>query len=380
MKRQSRAFCALVALPLAAVFACGSGTSAPTVSVSAGWLQHFQEVSQASLQPVNWEKVRPPASPPIAKNKRIVVIPITLAGEGTILQVQGAQDAAKALGWTTQVCNANGSSQGVLTCMLNSMTAKVDGMYMAVVDQAQVGSAIAQANAAGIPIVTSLGGNNVEPDGTIVPGAEPTQVRWDINGNGIQEGYKLASWVIATTSGHAHVVLFEAAQFVNARLRITGMENAFEQCPTCVIYPTVDYDLSTLGQLPLRIQSVLRVHPDINFVGIDVGPFAHFLVEGIKQVGGADKVKLVSYDCVSDQIGRIKAGDVDAACQGVASAALGWAAMDELNRAFNNAPAGKNTIFSQTITAANVNQVTDPTGYTGGFDYVSDYKRLWGIS
>jgi ribose transport system substrate-binding protein len=350
-----------------------------TAAETGDWLQSFIDETAAAQQPVVWEDVKPSDSPPIAEGKRIIIVPITLEGQGTILQVEGAQAAAEALGWESDVCDAQGTGAGANTCMLNAITAGYDGMYLAVVDQRQVTEALRQAYDAGIPVVTSLGGNNVDDNGDVQPGTDPEDVLWDINGNGIDEGHKLASYVIAESQGQANYVLFEASEFVNAVLRITGMENALADCETCVANEKIQYTLAEINDLPLRVISVLRASPDIDWIGIDVGPFVHFLVEGIEQLGVQDQVRIVSYDCVEDQIDRIKAGRIEVACQGVASEALGWAAMDELNRAFNDAPVGRNPLLSQTITQDNVNEVTDPNGYTGGFDYISAYKELWGI-
>ena len=114
---------------------------------------------------------------------------------------------------------------------------------------------------------------------------------------------------------------------------------------------------------------------------IDVGAYATYVEQGVKQLGGdfAKKVKLISFDCVPEEIARVSKRDVEWACTGAASESSGWAAVDELNRAMNKQPTTRNRVPVQLITADNYVGVTTPdVGYTGPFDYRAEWRKFWG--
>ncbi|HEX8969600.1 MAG TPA: hypothetical protein VF937_17080, partial [Chloroflexota bacterium] len=126
---------------------------------------------------------------------------------------------------------------------------------------------------------------------------------------------------------------------------------------------------------------LLQRFPQTNYIMIDVGAYASYVVQGVKQLGAdfEKKVKLIAFDCVPDEVARVAQRDVEWACLGAASEASGWAAIDELNRALNKLPPAGNRVPVQLITADNYSGVTTPdVGYTGPFDYKAEWKKFWG--
>src|SRR5207245_11757556 len=104
--------------------------------------------------------------------------------------------------------------------------------------------------------------------------------------------------------------------------------------------------------MPQRTQALLQRFPDVNYIMIDIGAYAVYVVQGVKQLGPQfeKKVRLISFDCVPDEVARVAVRDVQWACVGAASEASGWAAIDELNRALNRQPRAGDRVSAQLIT------------------------------
>src|SRR5205823_6837385 len=120
--------------------------------------------------------------------------------------------------------------------------------------------------------------------------------------------------------------------------RVAGVQEVLKECTDCKITAEENYTSAEAAQsVPQKTQALLQRFPQTNYIMIDVGAYASYVEQGVKQLGAdfENKVKLISFDCVPEEIARVSKRDVEWACLGAASEASGWAAIDELNRALN---------------------------------------------
>lgn len=383
MTRRSRlAVLAVAALTVLATAACSDdskGSKAP--SAESDFVKQAQALVEASLKKPTFDSIKPKTpAPPFPKGKKIAIVMSTARTTANQLQARGFADAAAAVGWTTKQYDGQGTNQGKINAMRTALAEGAVGVFLTATDQRILTDPMKQAFDLGKPVVSSISGN--------APGNTATNVFADASVDGKDDGRKIASWIIADAAANqvqAKIIWFENRVNEIVLSRDDGMDALFKQCGSaCDVLAREQYTSPDVAQaVPQRIQAVLQTHPDANYVVIDVGPYAVYATQGIKQLGGdfAKKIKLASFDCVPDQVKRISDGDVDAACSGIGSEYAGWAGVDEMNRAFNKQQPAGNTLPAQLITKDTYTGVTDAqAGYTGGFDYKSAWKQFWGVS
>jgi ribose transport system substrate-binding protein len=342
------------------------------------YLKKAQELISASTKPPTFADVRPPApAPPFKPGLRIAVILATARSTGAQLQARGVKEAAAAVGWSTVEFDGQGTNQGRLAAFRTVLTQKFDGIVLVAMDQRVVGDAMRDAHERGIPVVSTMAGNE--------PGSNPDQVFAEAGMDDLLEGRKVGSWIVADAAAAGTKV--NALLFLNpvnrtVQLRDAGVQAVLKECTDCKVAAAETYTSAEVAQtVPQRTQALLQRHPDVNYIMIDIGAYAVYVVQGVKQLGPQfeKRVRLISFDCVPDEVARVAARDVQWACVGAASEASGWAAIDELNRALNRQPRSGNRVPVQLITQENHAGVTTPgVGYTGAFDYKAEWRKFWG--
>lgn len=340
-------------------------------------LAYYSSQVKLAEKTATWSQIAPDkSSPSIAKNKKILIIDCTAKGLGCVLQGEGAAQAAKALGWTSKTVDGQGLSSVQNSEILQAVAEHYNGIYMNVIDSNSVESGLAAARKAHIPVVSSLSANPV--------GNGAAGVFADVEPNHFQTGVNLSDWVIADAGGKTvnYAVFYLSADAAGLE-RTQGFVAGMKRCSWCHLVGGYQvYNQQDTNDLPLRMESLIQAHPNIDYVYMDVGPYVYLLNQGLREAGPISKnVKVVSFDCVTDQVARLRAGTpYDAVCEGNASLQAGWAAVDELNRAFNNAPQANDKVAAQLFSKQNIGLIKNlKIGYDAGFDYQSYYLKLWKI-
>jgi hypothetical protein len=175
-------------------------------------LAYYRAQVKVAEKTATWSQVAPDKpSPPIAKNKKILIIDCTAKGLGCVLQGEGAAQAAKALGWTSKTVDGQGLSSVQSSEILQAVAQHYNGIYMNVIDSNSVESGLAAARAAHIPVVSSLSANPV--------GNGPDSVYADVEPNHFQTGVNLSDWAIADANGKPvdYAVFYLSARFTTSR-------------------------------------------------------------------------------------------------------------------------------------------------------------------
>ncbi len=345
----------------------------------AAHVQRANEIVRAAIARPTWSQYQPKdPSPLFKKGARIAVVLSNAKSQGATLQAGGFTEAARAVGWVPTEFDGQGTDSGKIAALRTAIAQGFEGIDMAAIDHRLAQDPLREANSRGIPFVSTMAGNE--------PGPEPWQNFAGLDADDVHEGRKVASWVIsdAAASGRkVNVLLFSLS--VNATLikRNQGILEVLKACPDCNIVAIEQYTSTGQGlsELAQRAQSALQAHPETNYIIIDVGSFAQYIVTGVKQIGGnlEKNVRLISFDCVPDEIGRISKNDVQWACEGAASQAAGWGAVDELNRALNRQSRAGNMVPVMLLTRENYQGLTDENGFNGGFDFRAEWKKFWGV-
>ncbi len=372
----------VLALGLAA---CGSSSSDSTTGSSSGdsgssdiVAQSKAAVTQATAAVTEFNG--PSSSPPPAKGKKIYIINCSPDTEGCKRLSDSNLAAAKAIGWSgSKVLATDGSPQQFNSAMRQAIQEGADGIVIDAFPTAVVTAPLAEAASKGIPVVAEVSGDT------------PPKITADFKGglfavvdaNNNTMGQLAADWTISETDGKANVGTFTVSAFPVLEQRYAGFEPRIKQCSTCTLSEPIAVQLTSLvtDAAPSTAQ-FLRANPDVNYMFATFDGGAVLASEGIRTAGS--DVPLVGTEGNAPNLDMIRSGGPEVASVATPLEWIGWAAVDQMNRAFNGTtPAPQwgpdgDGIPIKIITKDNV----PPEGesYTGDIDFEKKFEALWGTS
>lgn len=396
MPRRSKLLLFVLAALCLAVFAtaCGGGgssssstsggeetaeeSSESTGSSSAVVEEAEKEVEEAK-QPIT-EFNGPESSPPPAKGKTVYVISCSPDTEGCQRDVGGAMEAVEEIGWTAKRLDTKGAPEEFVSSMEQAMNAGADGIIAASFPLAAIEQPIKKAEAKGVPVVTMIAGNENSEAGADFKGGYFAEIGAD----GEEQGRQAADWIISQTQGKATIGILDTPEFPILGARVAGFEAKFDECPECTIKQKVDVPLVKLAsEATSATANFLQANPDVNFLFPTYDGMALFAAPAVKQVGDEGKVEMVAIDGNKPNLAAIEKGESQSASVVAPHEWIGWAAVDEINRAFNGEPVapewqpGGEGIPSKLLDATNL----PPAGeaFTGDIEFKEEFRKLWGI-
>jgi ribose transport system substrate-binding protein len=383
-----RAWWLIAALLIAtvALSACGSDDEADsgesaTKSNGNSIVAEAKQSVEAAKEPLT-EWTGPEASPAPQDGKVIHVISCSPDTEGCQRDVDGAVEAAEAIGWEVKKVQTDGTPQEFVNTMNEAMDSGVDGIIAASFPVAAISTALERAEKEGVPVVTMISGNESPAVGADFKGG----LFAEVNAAGERQGELVADWIISATNGEAKVGVLHEKDFPIIVQRVDGFTQRFADCDGCEIKDVLNVPVSVLAKdaTPTVLQFI-RANPDVNYFYSSYDGGAIFAIQGIKQAGAADKVPAIGVEGNSPNLDLIRKDDVQRATVAVPSEWIGWAAVDQLNRAFNGEPPAEQWtpegggIPSKIIDKTNL----PPEGevFTGdSVDFRTKFEELWGAN
>jgi ribose transport system substrate-binding protein len=374
------------------VSACGSSSSSGSASTSAETspsseagetgggtdLAAFEKiVTEAQSPKETWEG--PTTSPPVAKDKTIAAITCSPDSEGCQRDVNGAVEAAEAIGWKAQKIETSGTPQEFNTAIEHAINSGADGIVAASFSEEVIDQALEAAKAKDIPVVDMVAGNEQPKITSDFAGGLYAEVDMDP----VEQGEIAAAWMIDQTKGKAIAGTLVAPEFPSQVQRQEGFKKIFGECEECELKQEIKQPVAELAKEGSSVYtSFLQANPEANFFFPNYDGAAVFAVQGVHEAGKDGSVSIVSTDGNKPNMQFISEGNVQTGSVAEPMEWIGWASVDQLNRAFNDeepapewAPGGGG-IPSKLITKSNV----PPEGksWDGDFDYKPEFEKLWG--
>lgn len=317
---------------------------------------------------IKFEDFLPKTSPKAVTGKTIAVVENGAGAEGAVRAANGMKAAGEALGWTVKVTDGQFNPTVQSQAIQSAVTSNADGIILDSISPQTVGAAVAAAIAAKIPIVTTFNPN--DEDGVFA----------DVSNGTTDGGLALGAWISVHSNNAGKVVNVPDTSLVLTQQRADGVEQGLAKyCPGCDIVETDQNDIATMAtRLPSLASSAIQKYGTDNLYMI--APFdsaALFLVQGAKDANQGT-FPIVSMDGNKQAIEAIRDGNYIAATWAGAFEWMGWQAMDELNRAFNNEPAVPMAKVPNLLVDKS-NLPASGADWAPDFDYQSAYKRLWGL-
>lgn len=310
----------------------------------------------------------PRESPPVARDKFLVLIPCAQAGEGCAQPAQGAAEAAKAIGWRTQTIDGKGTADAQNAAIQQAITLKPDAIITFAIDPTSVQGAVNAARKAGIPVI---GSSAVESD-LLAFSDNPTKANWE------QTGTAVADYLIAETDGKAKVLFFTDNEFAAVNQRTEAFRKRMEECEDCEILKEANFNFADLGSgVPSLAQQTAQANPDFDAVYVPYDAAVPSILQGLKAIGRTDKL-VVAGDGTSDGIKCIREECGLSATMAFPLAWIGWADVDAANRIFNRTDP-KAATAEMPVKMIVKDNAPDTALWDGDVDFRAAYEQLWKV-
>jgi ribose transport system substrate-binding protein len=374
--------------PVAAAATSGASGSAPT---SADFVTQAKQALAINYRGTDGEL--PTSAPRPPAHESVWIIACSLAAEGCKDPGEGAAEAARALGWQVHLVDGKLDPSVYNSLIRDAIAARANAIVLVSVDCALTRASLEAAKQAGVKIVglyaldcnTKYGGGG--------PPLFDTQIVYE---NGMTyQGWLLgpysqsaADWVIARTDGKANVIDMRESDVASVRLVGDGFQAAMGKCTTCklTVVPFTGADLLN-GTLQSKVQTALAQDPqaDVVFSPYDAA-VSLGIAAGVAASGRGSQVLVVGGEGLTPNIQMIKSGKGQSFAAGAPARWVGWAAIDELIRAFHGEKPVDEGIGLQSIDHSH-NVPTATSYYDGnvGADgkprqgYVANFKKIWGV-
>ncbi len=326
-------------------------------------------VKSASATPA-WNGPTEPAAAP--KDKYLVGVSCTWALAGCRLLAQGAEAAAKQLGWrvkTIVVNDPTGYDQAVQT----AITSGADGIALTGVDQALIAGGLEMAKKKNIPVVSIYQYNKGGEYG----------VATDVHPDGELIGKLLADSAIVNNHGTVRALFLKDAEFSLPVTVLGAVEKELAACKACMISfaDPINFTASTVGTtLPNRVVAALRRDPKINSLFIGFDPPAALIVPALDAAGFRGKVTMYSQLGNAGPLALVRDNNIFVADATSSEEWGGWGAVDEIVRLLDGKPIVEENIPVRLLTSDNPKDLPPAgevwVGAESGFR--EHYLHLWG--
>uniref|UniRef100_UPI003F583CB0 substrate-binding domain-containing protein n=1 Tax=Mycolicibacterium obuense TaxID=1807 RepID=UPI003F583CB0 len=310
----------------------------------------------------------PDSSPPVQPDKFVILIPCSQASEGCAQPVKGAEEAAREIGWRTQIIDGKDTASTQNAAIRQAIALKPDGIITFAINPSSVQGALAEARSQGIDVVAS----SATASDLVAFADNPTPEAWR------QSGSLLADYAIAETDGQVKALVLHDTGFDVLVDRHAAFVEQLQSCATCQILDDQTFTFSDLANsVPRLVQQMAQRHPDFNTIYIDYDYAVPTLLQGLRSVNAQNKIVLGS-DGTSAAIKLIRDNGGQTATTAFALDWLGWSNIDALNRILADGdPQDAAGAISVKLIDHEVAQ--DISGlWSGDTDFRSGYRKMWG--
>jgi ribose transport system substrate-binding protein len=347
----------------------GSGataSSAPGSTAAAGDIASFQaDLAKATAAPTY---NGPTSGPAPQSGKKIAVVECAAQNTGCAAAAANVKQANAAIGWSTNILDGKGTPAGASQAMISAINDGVDGIVLIAIASPTIIQGMSAAKKANVPVVSVVGDNPV--------GTGTDQVYAEISGSTVESGKAIADYFVVQSKGTAKVAAFHVASLVSTVNRYKGFINEIKKCGGCKVESDKTYGLVSQSEFTNLIKGTVNANPGIQYIFVDISQYATIAATALQQMGLQKKIGVAGIDCLPPEVQSIKDQTGEVACANARVALSGYAATNELIRAFAKQKPLNEAYPFRLIDKAIIDKESDP--YLGGFDVSQGYLKLWG--
>jgi ribose transport system substrate-binding protein len=323
-----------------------------------------------------------PTSGPKGQGRKLVVYVSTDQRNGGAQGASdGAQEAAKVLGWDYRILDGQGSVPARSSAMTQAIALKPDAIILGGVDAAEQAPVVEQAAQQGIKIV----GWHAGPAPGKIEG-QPN-VFYNVTTDPLEVAKAAGLYAVADSNGAAGVILFTDSIYAIATAKTNAEKAAVQGCSGCKVLSVEDTPIGDLAnRMPQLTTSLLAKYGKAWTYSIAVNDLYFDFSAPSLQSAGVDPAdgyprQISAGDGSVPAFQRIRQKQFQIATVAEPLHLQGWQLIDELNRAFAADKPSGYVPPVHLFVPANVekdggsNNIFDP-----GNGYKDQYKKIWGKS
>ncbi|MHB1537692.1 MAG: sugar ABC transporter substrate-binding protein [Solirubrobacteraceae bacterium] len=326
-------------------------------------------------EPNHWEGPTEAVTPP--KKFKVAGITCDSQLEGCLTPIEGAHDAARELGWEFETYNGEGSAPVEAKRIDEAISHHVNAIILAAVNGNTVESELEEAKKAGIIVISTTNGT--------APGEQGYAV--DTSPNVTAIGNAVGDWLVVHSKGRGVVAPFLDKEFQTNIDFTEGILEVLKRCSACKVKPTTEFVATDVGtKLGADTVAYLRQNPEVEYFFSTYDPAMAEQVAAVSQA--SLKVSSCSQLGDAQNLSFIRASHVQL-CDGAWDNEYeGYATIDQIIRLADkkplwvskNAPArykyGENIPY---VLLEKSNLPSTNKTFRASFDYVAEYRKLWGL-
>lgn len=328
----------------------------------------------------------PTEGPTAVPDKSVWIVSCSQSIELCSDEVNEIDKAAQAIGWTTNVVNAEFDPVVAGDAVRQAVAAKADGIIVFGFDCPLIKQPLEEAVAAGIQ---TLGVVSLDcDDPALADRTEPlftVDMVFDDEGEVYYSNFALdygrdkAAIAIAATDGAAKVMTLDVPDLVTIVALTDGFEQGLAECAGCSIVENVD--LTTLDQVngvvEQKVTTALARNPDVDLVFQSTdGLFLVGVQNAVLNSGRSDDLLVLGSEGFLSNLDAIRTNGGQDIAMAFDSRWEGWASVDAMNRAFAGAPqvhGGQGYIYIDATT-----NMPASGGWDSTIDFRAAFLELWG--
>ncbi len=373
----------LLASLLAFSAACGGGTSISNTNATSApktdeaYLQMAKDyIATVTAPGTPW--TGPTTGPTAQPRKLIVYVSSDQRNGGPQGAGDGAQEAAKTIGWDFRILDGQGSVQGRTTALNQAIALKPEGLILGNVDTQEQAPVIRRAAMLGIKMVgwhigATPGPVNDPPVFTNVT-TDPREV-----------AKAAAMYAIVDSNGTANVIHFKDSITTISTAKTNASEEVIKGCAGCRVLETEDTPMGDLAnRMPSLATSLLTKYGKQWTYAIAVNDLYFDFSAPSLQAAGVDAAsgyprQISSGDGSVTAFQRIRQRRYQIGTVAEPLHLQGWMCIDELNRAFAGQPPSGFVPPPHLFIASNLDRDGGPNSfYEPENGYKDIYKKIWG--
>ena len=364
------------------VAACGtSSTSNSGGGTTSAKIAEAQTLVTEAEQPITtWQPVGGKFDASKAKGKTIWYISLSLAIPFEQFVLQGVQQGAALAGARGVGFDGNFSPATASRGVAEAIQAKAALIMIDGFQPQTMVPAIAQAQAAGIPVLTA----NTQDPGPPLAGY-PAGVIGIATHPFSEPGKIEADFVVADSKGKANVLFLSTTDVPVITTAVKdGFVNELNRlCPACTVTIEAVPSSQWSGLTP-RTATLIASHPNVNYMVPDFDGMVIYMVPGVTSANAQSKVKIVSFNATPSVMTNIANHYVVAGDTGGPNLVQGWAFADEALRVLaGGQPLNDLNIPTRLFDGNNISSIDlskQESEWYGVGDYVAKFKAQWGIT
>jgi ribose transport system substrate-binding protein len=320
----------------------------------------------------------PTTGPKAQAKKLIVYVSSDQRNGGPQGAGDGAQEAAKTIGWDLRILDGQGSVQGRTTALNQAIALKPDGIILGNVDIQEQAPVMRKAAMLGIKLV----GWHI----ATVPGPiKDPQIFTNVSTDPREVAKAAALYAVADSNGTASVILFKDSITTISTAKTNAAADVIKGCAGCKVVTTEDTPMGDLAnRMPSLTTSLLTKYGKAWTYSIAVNDlYFDFSAPSLQSAGVNPATgyprQISSGDGSVTAFQRIRQHRYQIGTVAEPLRLQGWMCIDELNRAFaGQAPSGfvpppHLFVASNLDRDGGKNNVYEPEN-----GYKDIYKKIWG--